>query len=102
MEYTFSKRMSTIKASAIREILKATADPNMISFAGGNPAAQAFPVEALSKISAEILKNEKVDEKISAYKLDKIIWLNCTGNFYLNDTKIGRDMIVNGISNILK
>lgn len=51
---------------------------------------------------AEILKNEKVDEKISAYKLDKIIWLNCTGNFYLNDTKIGRDMIVNGISKILK
>ena len=60
MEYTFSRRMSTIKASAIREILKATADPNMISFAGGNPAAQAFPVEALSKISAEILKNEPI------------------------------------------
>ena len=60
MEYTFSRRMSTIKASAIREILKATSDPNMISFAGGNPAAQAFPVEAIEKISAEILKEQPI------------------------------------------
>lgn len=60
MEYTFSTRMSTIKASAIREILKATADPNMISFAGGNPASQAFPVNAIEKISADILQNEPV------------------------------------------
>lgn len=60
MEYQFSNRMSTIKASAIREILKATSDPNMISFAGGNPAAQAFPVEAIEKISSAILKNEPI------------------------------------------
>lgn len=60
MEYNFSRRMSTIKASAIREILKATANPDMISFAGGNPAAQAFPVEAIEKISADIFSKEPI------------------------------------------
>ena len=32
-------------ASAIREILKATADPAIIPFAAGNPDVAAFPVE---------------------------------------------------------
>lgn len=60
MQYKFTKRMSNIKASAIREILKATADPHMISFAGGNPAAEAFPVKEIEKISAEILHNNPI------------------------------------------
>lgn len=60
MKYEFAKRMSHVKVSAIREILKATADPHMISFAGGNPAAEAFPVEAIEKISSEILKKDPI------------------------------------------
>lgn len=60
MKYEFTKRMSNVKASAIREILKATADPNMISFAGGNPAADAFPIDAIEKISADILKSDPI------------------------------------------
>lgn len=60
MKYEFTNRMSNVKASAIREILKATADPNMISFAGGNPAADAFPTKEIEKISAEILKNDPI------------------------------------------
>ena len=60
MKYEFTKRMSNVKASAIREILKATADPDMISFAGGNPAADAFPTDAIEKISADILKNDPI------------------------------------------
>jgi 2-aminoadipate transaminase len=50
--------MSTIKASAIREILKTTSNPGIISFAGGNPASEAFPVEQIKKISNELLENE--------------------------------------------
>ena len=38
MEYKFSDKVSGLKASAIREILKFTADPEVISFAAGNPA----------------------------------------------------------------
>lgn len=60
MKYQFTKRMANVKASAIREILKATADPQMISFAGGNPAAEAFPVKEIEKISAEILRNDPI------------------------------------------
>ena len=60
MKYKFTNRMANVKASAIREILKATADPKMISFAGGNPAAEAFPVKEIEKISADILKTEPI------------------------------------------
>lgn len=51
----FANRIGSLKASAIREILKATADPNVISFAAGNPAPEAFPTQAIAEISNEIL-----------------------------------------------
>lgn len=60
MKYEFSHRMSTIQPSAIREILKATADPEMMSFAGGNPSPEAFPVKEIEKISADLLHNEPI------------------------------------------
>lgn len=60
MKYEFTNRMANVKASAIREILKATADPQIISFAGGNPAAEAFPVKEIETISADILKNDPI------------------------------------------
>lgn len=60
MKYEFTNRMTNVKASAIREILKATADPQMISFAGGNPAAEAFPIKEIETISADILKNDPI------------------------------------------
>lgn len=60
MKYEFTNRMANVKASAIREILKATANPEIISFAGGNPAAEAFPVKEIQSISQDILKNEPI------------------------------------------
>ena len=45
MEYTFSNKISALQPSAIREILKATADPAIIPLAAGNPAPDAFPVD---------------------------------------------------------
>ena len=38
MEYKFAKRMDSMQASAVREILKVTQRPEVISFAGGLPA----------------------------------------------------------------
>ncbi|PWL73258.1 MAG: PLP-dependent aminotransferase family protein [Clostridiales bacterium] len=61
MEYTFSNRIKTIKASAIREIFKLTADPAVISFAAGNPSPDSFPVDAIAEITADIFKNEPVE-----------------------------------------
>lgn len=60
MEFEVSKRMSTLKGSAIREMFKKMADPTVISLAGGNPAAELFPNEELSEIAAEILKTNPV------------------------------------------
>lgn len=60
MEYTFSKRISSLQPSAIREILKATADPSVIPFAAGNPDAAAFPVEEVRAISKRIFKEAPV------------------------------------------
>jgi len=60
MEYKFSDKVKNLKASAIREILKFTADPEVISFAAGNPAPEAFPKEEIAKISAELLRDDPV------------------------------------------
>ncbi|GHU56536.1 aminotransferase [Clostridia bacterium] len=60
MNYSFTRKVSSLQASAIREILKFTGQPGVISFAAGNPAAEAFPTEKISKISKEILDNTPV------------------------------------------
>lgn len=52
----FSNRMQKAKASEIREILKLTTQPEIISFAGGLPAPELFPVEAMIKASAKVLE----------------------------------------------
>lgn len=57
MEYIdyMADRVKTMKGSAIREMFKRMADPEIISLAGGNPAAELFPGEELSKIAGKIL-----------------------------------------------
>lgn len=54
-EWMFSRRAQEMKASAIREILKITERPDVISFAGGLPAPELFPIEALKKACREVL-----------------------------------------------
>ena len=60
MEYKFSNKVSHLQASAIREILKYTVDPEVISFAAGNPAPEAFPTERIAEISAELLRDDPI------------------------------------------
>ncbi len=50
-----AERVKPLKASAIREMFKMMADPEIISLAGGNPASELFPAEELSKIAGKIL-----------------------------------------------
>lgn len=61
MDYIFSNKISSLQPSAIREILKATADPSIIPLAAGNPAPDAFPVEEVQAIAQEILKERPID-----------------------------------------
>ncbi|MBQ3038696.1 MAG: PLP-dependent aminotransferase family protein [Clostridia bacterium] len=60
MDYTkfYSDRVKPMKGSAIREMFKRMADPQIISLAGGNPASELFPGEELSKISEKILREK--------------------------------------------
>ena len=60
MNYSFSEKVSHLQASAIREILKFTSDPEVISFAAGNPAPEAFPVEEIERISKEIFAQDPI------------------------------------------
>jgi 2-aminoadipate transaminase len=55
MNLTFSRRAQKLTSSAIREILKVTERPEVISFAGGLPSPATFPVERLQRACNEIL-----------------------------------------------
>lgn len=56
MQLQFAKRMSEIKASEIREILKVTEQEDVISFAGGLPAPELFPIEEINEVNQIVLK----------------------------------------------
>lgn len=56
MNFNFAKRMSYLKASEIREILKVTEQDDVISFAGGLPAPELFPIEEINEVNQFVLK----------------------------------------------
>ena len=51
----FSTRGRRIKSSAIRELLKVTEQPHFISFAGGFPAPELFPVDAIAETIQDVM-----------------------------------------------
>ncbi len=60
MTYNFSDKVLALKPNAIREILKSASDPGVISLSAGNPAPDAFPVEAIREISENLLKENPI------------------------------------------
>ena len=52
----FASRMNLLKGSAIRELLKLAGRPEVMSFAGGMPAPELFPVEQVMEASMAVLK----------------------------------------------
>ena len=61
MEYRFSEKLANMKPSAIREIFKSLGTPGAISFSGGNPAAESFPVKEFAEISARIFESAPIE-----------------------------------------
>ena len=57
-EYRYSHRTRQMKSSAIREILKLTENPDIISFAGGMPAPEIFPAEEFNEASIRVLRDQ--------------------------------------------
>ncbi|MGE4503938.1 MAG: PLP-dependent aminotransferase family protein [Desulfovibrionaceae bacterium] len=58
MHNRFANRMSTVHRSFIREILKVTADPSIISFAGGLPNPELFPMKEMAESAARVISCE--------------------------------------------
>jgi 2-aminoadipate transaminase len=58
MDDPISRRSSSLRSSEIREILKLTQKPEIISFAGGLPNPKAFPHTELRKISDNLLREK--------------------------------------------
>ena len=51
----FARRIGAMRPSTIREILKVTAQPDIISFAGGLPAPELFPIEDIRAAADAVL-----------------------------------------------
>jgi 2-aminoadipate transaminase len=56
-EYRYAHRMQKMGSSVIRELLKLTEQPDIISFAGGLPAPDVFPVEQFREACNHVLDN---------------------------------------------
>ena len=64
-EYRYAYRTQAMKSSAIREILKLTQQPDVISLAGGLPAPKVFPVKEFQEAAYKVL--EENPEKALQY-----------------------------------
>ncbi|HAT32258.1 MAG TPA: 2-aminoadipate aminotransferase [Janthinobacterium sp.] len=64
MTFTISQRARQMSSSAIRELLKLTADPTIISFAGGLPAPQTFPIDIMHEACERVF----VDDPQAAFQ----------------------------------
>lgn len=60
MNYEFSDKVTSLKPSAIREILKFSSEPGVIPFSAGNPAPEAFPSKEIAEITSRILSDSPV------------------------------------------
>lgn len=55
MDFKFAKRVEMMNFSVVHETLKLTAQPDIISFAGGMPAPEVFPVAAIRAAMDKVL-----------------------------------------------
>lgn len=58
MKLRLARRMNSVKSSEIRELLKLTERPEVISFAGGLPAPEMFPLEEIKRVSRMVLEEQ--------------------------------------------
>jgi 2-aminoadipate transaminase len=57
-DHRYAQRTKAMKGSAIRELLKLTEEPDVISFAGGLPAPDVFPVDEFKRACTYVLDHQ--------------------------------------------
>lgn len=57
-DHRFAQRTQRMGSSAIRELLKLTEQPDIISFGGGMPAPEVFPTQEFSEACQRVLKDQ--------------------------------------------
>ena len=62
-----SENVKSMKKSAIRELLKLTADKEIISFAGGLPAPESFPIDDLKDVINDLMNNKEEAQQALQY-----------------------------------
>ena len=60
--WTLAQRAEKMNPSVIREILKVTERPGIISFAGGLPSPKTFPVAEFASACAKVLRDDAHDK----------------------------------------
>jgi len=55
---SFANRVQSLHKSFIREILKVTENPDVISFAGGLPNPKFFPVQEIAQATQKVLQQD--------------------------------------------
>ena len=56
----FAKCMDKVSGEAVREILKLMSDPTVLSFGGGSPAKETFPVDVIKDVIDKSLSKNPV------------------------------------------
>ena len=96
----FSNRISNVPKSFIREILKVSADPSIISFAGGLPNRDLFPVENIKTATNRVFDIVGPDvlqySNSEGYKGLREIIAERYASFYSLDVPVENILITNG------
>lgn len=102
----FARRVEQMKASEIREILKVTERPEVISFAGGLPAPELFPVEEMKAVCTAVLSDDgraalqysttegyqPLREQIAARMAEAGVVASCTDVLIVSGSQQGLDL----------
>ena len=96
----FSNRISDVPKSFIREILKVSADPSIISFAGGLPNRDLFPVENIKEATNKVFETVGPDvfqySNSEGYKGLREMISKRYKSFYSLDIPVDNILITNG------
>ena len=90
----YSSRVNRVPKSFVREILKVTEKPEIISFAGGLPNPNFFPVDDIMQATNKVLSSE--GEKVLQYSTTEgyVPLREYIANRYYSDCGITADNIV--------